>query len=159
MKTLHLIASLVCAIALTACGAVDNTTAIVIDPTTQPTGYSATDTVVGTGTAVVAAKDQITVNYSLWLYSTTATDHKGKLIQTSTSPFFFVVGTGSVIAGFDQGVIGMKVGGKRELILPYSLGYGSTAVYDTSVTPNVVQIPAYSGLVYDIELVTLVKGS
>lgn len=149
MKSLlQLFATLACAVALTACGGgSDYTGAVVIDPTTQPSGYSATDTVVGSG-LVAANGDLVTMNYTVWLYKSTATGGKGTLIESSTSPLAFTVGVGSVIVGFDKGVLGMAVGGKRTLVVPANEAYGSVARGN---------IPANSGLVFDVELVSVAK--
>lgn len=98
------------------------------------------DISVGTGSAVVAAGDTITVNYSGML-----TD--GKVFDSSYSkkqPFTFQAGAGKVISGFDQGVVGMKLGGKRRILIPANLGYG-----DKAQGP----IPANSSLVFDVELI------
>lgn len=154
--TLRLIATLVCAVALTACGGVpDDDNKVVLDPTTQPVGYSNVDLVAGAGTDVVAKGDRVTVNYTGWLYQSSAADYKGTQFETSTTPYLFTVGTGTVIAGWDQGVIGMKVGGTRRLVLPASMAYGATVRY--AADGKTVTIPANSGLVFDITLTTLVK--
>jgi peptidylprolyl isomerase len=75
-----------------------------------------------TGTGPAAANgDSVTVQYVLATYSS------GKVIQSSwgSQPFNFTLGQGQVIPGWDKGVVGMKVGGRRELIIPPSLGYGA----------------------------------
>lgn len=80
-----------------------------------------TDTVVGTGT-VAAAGDTVTVNY-------TGTFDDGTKFDSSYDhgqPFSFVLGERNVIAGWDYGVLGMKVGGTRTLVVPPELGYGSS---------------------------------
>jgi len=102
--------------------------------------YSQTDLTVGTG-AEATAGSNATVQYGAWLYSDTAADHKGT--QIDANQFQFVVGTGQVIKGFDQGVVGMKVGGTRRLIVPPSLAYGSAGY--SSIPPN-------AALVFDIAL-------
>ena len=86
---------------------------------------------------------RVTVNYAGYLYSATAAENKGTRFDAGTLPF--TVGTG-VIAGFSQGVVGMRVGGLRRVIIPPSLGYGSQANGS---------IPANSTLVFDIELTTV----
>jgi len=92
---------------------------------TVPTGappaqLESADLIVGTGPAA-AAGDAITVEYVLATYSAR------KVIQSSwtSQSFQFTLGEGQVIPGWDKGVVGMKVGGRRELIIPPSLGYGS----------------------------------
>lgn len=150
-STFKFLASFLFAVALTACGGGgEKTTAVVIDPTTQPAAFLATDTAVGTG-ATAAAGDLLTVNYTGWLYKSGATGNKGTQFDTSAGrgPFPFTLGVGSVIPGWDQGVVGMKVGGKRTLTIPSSLGYGPTG--------SGTAIPANAGLVFDIELVSVKK--
>lgn len=95
--------------------------------------------VVGTG-AVAVAGQRVSVHYTGWL-----TD--GKKFDSSLDrkqPFEFVLGGGQVIAGWDQGVQGMKVGGKRKLTIPPELGYGNRGF------PGA--IPANSTLVFEVEL-------
>src|SRR5262245_54175207 len=107
--------------------------------------YSQVDLLVGTGDT--AASGQIlTVNYTGWLYDPNKPDNKGLQFDTTIGrdAFVFTLGTSSVIAGWDKGLVGMKVGGIRRLVVPPSLGYG--AVRNQS-------IPPYSTLVFDIELV------
>nr|WP_231512261.1 FKBP-type peptidyl-prolyl cis-trans isomerase [Paucibacter sp. KBW04] len=104
-----------------------------------------TDTLVGTGP--VAAKDQtVSVHYTGWLYDVKATDQRGAKFDSSVdrgTPFSFKLGAGEVIAGWDQGVAGMKVGGKRTLLIPASLAYGSAG---RGV------IPPNAALVFDVQL-------
>ncbi len=85
-----------------------------------PTQLESSDLIVGTGPAAKAG-DNVTVQYVL------ATFSSGKEVQASwdSQPFAFVLGEGNVIKGWDQGVLGMKVGGRRELVIPPSLGYGA----------------------------------
>jgi peptidylprolyl isomerase len=88
---------------------------------TPPTGLESADLIVGTGREA-APGDQVTVQYVLATYSAQ------KVIQSSwtSQPFTFTLGAGQVIPGWDKGVVGMHVGGRRELIIPPSLGYGAT---------------------------------
>ena len=111
---------------------------------TPTVAFSSTDLIVGTGAEAVNGKT-LAVTYTLWLYSATAADHKGTQVQSNVGgqPFQFVLGTGQVIRGWDQGVPGMKVGGRRELVIPPNLAYGSTPQSG---------IPANSTLVFDIDL-------
>jgi peptidylprolyl isomerase len=87
---------------------------------TPPTKLESADLITGTGPAAVDG-DKLTVQYVLATYSS------GKVVQSSwgSQPFTFTLGAGQVIPGWDKGVVGMKAGGRRELIIPPSLGYGS----------------------------------
>jgi peptidylprolyl isomerase len=86
---------------------------------TPPTKLESADLIEGSG-ASAADGNTVTVQYVLATYSS------GKVIQSSwtSQPFTFTLGKGQVIPGWDKGVVGMKVGGRRELIIPPSLGYG-----------------------------------
>jgi FKBP-type peptidyl-prolyl cis-trans isomerase len=116
-------------------------------PTPDVVPFSSTDLIVGTGAEATNGRT-LTVNYTLWLYSESAADHKGTQVQTTIggSPFTFVLGAGRVIAGWEQGVPGMKVGGRRQLVIPPSLGYGPTP--QQGIPPN-------STLVFDIDLLSV----
>ena len=105
-----------------------------------PSALKTIDTVVGTGAEAVNGK-KLTVKYTGWLYSTTAADNKGTQFETST--ISFTLGVDAVIAGWTQGLPGMKVGGKRTLHIPANLAYGK---YGRG------PIPPNSGLVFDVEL-------
>jgi FKBP-type peptidyl-prolyl cis-trans isomerase FkpA len=103
---------------------------------------------VGTGREVQSGRAAL-VQYTGWLYDDKAPENKGKQFDTSANrglPFGFIVGVGKVIKGWDQGVLGMKVGGKRTLIIPPQLGYGDKDVGSGLIPPS-------STLVFDIELV------
>jgi len=100
-----------------------------------------TDEVVGTGDEAVAGKT-VSVNY----VGTLADGTKFDSSYDRNQPFEFTLGAGQVIKGWDEGVVGMKVGGKRKLVIPPSLGYGST--------PN-GSIPANSTLTFEIELLSV----
>jgi FKBP-type peptidyl-prolyl cis-trans isomerase FkpA len=104
-----------------------------------------TDTKVGTGKeAMVGA--QVRVNYTGWLYRPLAKDFHGKQFDSSIgrAPFDFRLGAGMVIKGWDNGVAGMKVGGKRTLIIPSDMAYGSRSPSG--------DIPPNSALIFDVEL-------
>jgi peptidylprolyl isomerase len=93
----------------------------VIVPTgTPPTSLESADLITGTGPGVQAG-DTATVEYVLATYSS------GKVVQSSwtSQPFTFTVGVGDVIPGWDKGILGMKQGGRRELIIPPQYGYGA----------------------------------
>ena len=120
-------------------------------PAVAPVGPSAlqiTDTLVGAG-AMAATGNTLTVNYTGWLYSSTAANFRGAQFDTSVGkqPFQFKLGVGSVIAGFDQGLVGMRVGGTRVLIIPSALGYGAAGVAGL--------IPPNSGLVFSVDLLAV----
>jgi peptidylprolyl isomerase len=87
---------------------------------TPPTSLQSADLIAGSGPGA-ASGNSVTVQYVLATYSS------GKVIQSSwtSQPFTFTLGHGMVIKGWDEGVVGMKAGGRRELIIPPSLGYGS----------------------------------
>ena len=103
------------------------------------------DTVAGKGKEAVAGKT-VTVNYTGWLHAPKAPKgRQGKHFDSSIGrePFSFPLGAGAVIKGWDLGVAGMKVGGKRTLIIPAALGYG-----ERGAGP----IPPGSNLIFDVEL-------
>jgi peptidylprolyl isomerase len=93
---------------------------VTVPKSAPPTKLEGADLITGTGVAAKSG-DSVTVQYVLATYSS------GKVIQSSwtSAPFPFTLGQGQVIAGWDQGVVGMQVGGRRELIIPPSLGYGA----------------------------------
>lgn len=107
--------------------------------TTTPSGLRYKDEVVGQGTPAKAG-DQVTVHYTGWLEDGTKFDSS----RDRGEPFQFALGAGSVIRGWDEGVAGMNVGGRRRLLIPSELGYGSRAVGGV--------IPANATLVFEVEL-------
>lgn len=107
--------------------------------------FSKTDLVDGTG-AEAALGNLITVKYTGWLYDSARPESKGTQFDTNTAGTTFTLASGSLIQGWVQGVPGMKVGGRRRLVIPPSLGYGNRQV--ESIPPN-------STLVFDIELVAV----
>ena len=151
-KALHRIVSgiFVFAIAggMAACGG-GSTASSVVDTSGSSAivALKVTDTVVGTG-ATAVTNNKLSVHYTGWLYDVKASNLRGAKFDSSVdrgTPFSFTLG-GNVIAGWNQGVVGMKVGGKRTLIIPSSLGYGATG----SGT-----IPANAALVFDVELLSV----
>lgn len=105
------------------------------------------DEIVGTG-AVAAAGDKVTVNYVGALTNGTVFDASASHKETANG-FTFTLGAGQVIKGWDEGVAGMKVGGKRVLAIPAALAYGSQ-----SPSPS---IPANSDLIFEVELLNVQK--
>lgn len=102
------------------------------------------DSKVGTGKEAVDGSN-VTVHYSGFLYAPKAPQQHGAGFDSSIgrAPFSFPLGAGRVIKGWDQGVAGMKVGGKRTLIIPADLAYGARAVGP---------IPANANLIFEVEL-------
>ena len=111
-------------------------------PGTTSAPYSQTDLVVGTG-ATANTGNTVTVTYTGWLHDSSKPDAKGAQFDSGTFPPF-VLGAGRVIRGWDQGIVGMRVGGQRRLVIPPELAYGST-----SPDPK---IPANATLVFDVTL-------
>ena len=147
----QLIATLACAVALTACGAAANTEKpVVLDPNTQVKELVITNPVVGTGTEA-AAGDTLTVTYTGWLYDASKPGNKGTQFDASLqgAAFPFVLGVGQVILGWDRGLVGMQVGGTRTLAIPYGLGYGKVG--------KPTAIPGYAGLLFEVKLVNVTK--
>jgi FKBP-type peptidyl-prolyl cis-trans isomerase FkpA len=111
------------------------------------TPFESRDLNAGTGTAI-AGGQQAVVQYTGWLYEASAPDNKGKEFDSSRNsgqPFRFVVGAGQVIKGWDKGVLGMQVGGRRRLVIPADLGYGDAGAGGV--------IPPGATLVFDVELI------
>ena len=104
------------------------------------------DTVVGTGREAEPGFN-VSVHYTGWLYDEKASDHKGKKFDSSVDrgqPFKFDLGAGQVIQGWDEGFAGMKIGGKRTLIIPSEMGYGVRGAGGA--------IPPNATLIFDVEL-------
>jgi len=107
------------------------------------------DTTLGTGQEACAGKD-VVVHYTGWLFSESAAGNKGSKFDSSVDrrqPFDFPLGAGHVIKGWDEGVAGMKVGGKRTLIIPPEMGYGARGAGGL--------IPPNATLVFDVELLAV----
>ncbi len=109
-------------------------------------GMTVTDLKVGKG-MVAAAPGKARVHYTGWLYDPTAPEGKGKQFDSSRDrgqPFSFSLGAGQVIKGWDLGVAGMQVGGRRMLLIPPTLGYGVRGAGNI--------IPRNATLLFDVEL-------
>ena len=137
MRSLLLAASL---LLLAAC------TAPVPPPGGSVANLERIDILAGTG-AVATSGSDVTVHYTGWLYDEKAPQQRGLKFDSSVDrgqPFTFLLGAGQVIRGWDDGVAGMKVGGKRTLLIPADLGYGSNGAGGV--------IPPGASLVFDVEL-------
>jgi len=155
-KTLKLFASILVIASLAACGGGGGGSDSSSTPSwaqtsgsTNVTSLTTTDNVIGTGTTAVAG-DTLTVSYTGWLYEATAANYEGPEFDSSsaTNPTFsFQLGAGKVISGWDQGLVGMKVGGTRTLIIPSALAYGNNG--------NPPVIPANAALVFTVQLVAV----
>jgi len=111
-----------------------------------------TDTAVGTGAEALKGKT-VVVHYTGWLYDPAAPNSKGKKFDSSVDrgqPFTFPLGAGRVIKGWDEGVAGMKVGGKRTLVIPPGMAYGSRGAGGV--------IPPDATLLFDVELLGVRDG-
>ena len=103
----------------------------------------------------ITPRSAILVSYTGWLYDPCKPDHKGEKFDSSEgrpTPFGFIVGAGRVIKGWDEGVVGMREGGKRELVIPADKAYGAAAAPGGKIPPN-------SPLVFDVEVLkVLARG-
>ena len=110
-----------------------------------------TDNKVGTGKEATLGTN-VRVNYTGWLYRPLARLSHGKMFDTSRvpgrEPIEFPLGGGKVIKGWEQGVVGMKVGGKRTLIIPPELAYGAKGAPGGDIPPN-------SALIFEVELLSV----
>ena len=97
----------------------------------------------------ISIASRVTVNYTGWLYNASVANFHGTQFDSSVgkTPFKFNLGAGQVIAGWDQGVTGMKVGGTRTLVIPASLGYGSAGAGGV--------IPPNAALVFTVDLLAV----
>jgi FKBP-type peptidyl-prolyl cis-trans isomerase FkpA len=128
------------------CKPAEQPAAAAAPPPAAVTELQKIDTAEGTGEAIAAGQIAV-VHYTGWLYDASAKDNKGKKFDSSRDrgePFSFPIGGGQVIRGWDEGVLGMKVGGQRRLIIPAALGYGETGAG--------TDIPPGATLVFDVEL-------
>jgi FKBP-type peptidyl-prolyl cis-trans isomerase FkpA len=131
-------------LSLAACKRREEAPSAPVTADSSPITLQKIDTTVGTGATATAGK-RVTVNYTGWLYLPDAPQHHGEQFDSSVGrkPFTFQLGSGMVIPGWDQGVDGMKVGGKRTLVIPATLGYGADGAGP---------IPPNANLIFDVEL-------
>jgi FKBP-type peptidyl-prolyl cis-trans isomerase FkpA len=127
---------------LMGCGGGDGPTA----PTVN-VPFSVTELRAGTGRDAVAGKG-VTVHYTGWLYDPNQPNNKGSQFDTSVNgqPYSFVLGSGAVIPGWDQGLVGLKVGGVRQLVIPPDLAYGAAGRGP---------IPPNATLLFEVELMAV----
>ena len=138
--TLFVAASVGCLVALPAYAAEKKVEKMM----TTDSGLKYVDEVVGTGAAPTRGK-QVTVHYTGTLENGTKFDSSVDRKQ----PFKFIIGVGQVIKGWDEGVMSMKVGGKRKLVIPANLGYGARGAGGV--------IPPNATLLFDVELLDVQK--
>jgi FKBP-type peptidyl-prolyl cis-trans isomerase FkpA len=134
----------------TLAGAAHMTDADAAGPTDLPkapvTSLHKIDRTVGSGTEATPGKS-VQVHYTGWLYDPAAPEGHGKKFDSSLDrgqPFGFGLGAGMVIRGWDEGVAGMKIGGKRTLVIPPEMGYGARGAGGV--------IPPNATLIFDVEL-------
>jgi len=141
------------AVSATALGQTTSGSAAAIPSTSSNMGAKVTelqkiDVQAGSGAEAVAGKAVI-VHYTGWLYDPAAPGNKGAKFDSSVDrkvPFGFILGAGRVIRGWDEGVAGMKVGGKRTLVIPPQMGYGERGAGGGVIPPNAT-------LLFDVELI------
>jgi FKBP-type peptidyl-prolyl cis-trans isomerase FkpA len=146
LPQISLLVVVLASIAAAACGGDGDTSSSPTAPSQPSAPFSQTDVRVGTGTEAAAGRT-LTVNYTGWLYDPAQPESKGRQFDTSIGrgPFPFPLGAGRVIRGWDQGLVGMRVGGFRRLVIPPDLAYGSQGAGNGAIPPNAT-------LVFDVEL-------
>lgn len=122
------------------------------DPSQVVVEFSTTDLIVGTGAEATPGTRATFANWELFLYNPAGPGSKGNKVQDNNTilqggapagPIIFIVGSGTLISGFDQGVRGMRVGGRRRIYVPPSMAYGSTG--QGPIPPN-------ASIVFEVEL-------
>jgi len=156
MKLFNTLLAGVCLLGLGACQAESNpasaektTAKETVKMAENITELQKIDTQVGTGREAEPGFN-VTVHYTGWLYDPAAKDGKGKKFDSSLDrgqPFNFFLGGGQVIQGWDEGFAGMKIGGKRTLIIPSEMGYGARGAGGA--------IPPNANLIFDVELLNV----
>lgn len=148
MKPIAMLAStfVLAMFAMSGCSADTNTEKEKIVMSDNITELQKIDTLVGEGREAEAGLN-VTVHYTGWLYDPSKPEGKGAKFDSSVDrrePFVFYLGGGQVIRGWDEGFAGMKVGGKRTLVIPAEYGYGARGAGGV--------IPPNATLVFDVEL-------
>lgn len=141
MRSVKLVLSLALLAVSVACG--DSPTA---PPPPLDVPFSTTEITVGTGTEAKTGQT-VRVFYTGWVYSATAADNKGSQFDSNmTTGLPFTIGAGQVVKGFEQGVTGMKVGGKRRIVIPPSLAYGAAGNGP---------VPGNAHIIFEVELLSV----
>ena len=119
------------------------------DPSQVNIEFTTTDLTVGTGNQA-AAGNTVTVHYTGWLYNSSNVESKGTQFDSSAgaAPIQVTIGQRRVITGFEQALVGMRVGGKRRAYIPSGLAYGPSGSANGAIPPN-------AALVFEIEMITL----
>jgi FKBP-type peptidyl-prolyl cis-trans isomerase FkpA len=139
-RDMRVVALLLTTVLAGACGGGDDGSSSPTAPSTGSAPFSQTDLRVGTGAEAVGGRT-LRVNYALWLYDPGQPDNKGRQIEANLHSF--TLGAGAVIRGWDQGLVGMRVGGQRRLVIPPELAYGARG--NGPIPPNAT-------IVFDVEL-------
>ena len=110
--------------------------------------FETTDLQVGSGEEV-GNGDSLSMAYHGWVYELLAPDNKGDPFDSTTAenPFDFTLGVGAVIVGWDLGIVGMRVGGRRRIVIPHELAYGAAG--------RQPRIPPYATLLFEVELIAV----
>jgi peptidylprolyl isomerase len=144
MRVLSRRAALATTLSVVATGVIAMSEAADAQPvTTTPSGLKIIDLIVGTGPSPKPGQTCV-MNYTGWLYDNSKKGNKFDSSLDRNQPFSFPIGQHQVIAGWDEGVATMKVGGKRTLIIPPELGYGARGAGGV--------IPPNATLIFDVEL-------
>ena len=151
MKLINILLAGACAFTLNACKAESTTSTSTQETPTMTSSSNITelqknDTTVGTGREAEPGFN-VSVHYTGWLYDDKTADKKGTKFDSSVDrkePFKFDLGAGQVIQGWDEGFAGMKIGGKRTLVIPPEMGYGARGAGGV--------IPPNATLIFDVEL-------
>lgn len=110
--------------------------------------FESTDLLVGSGDEAENG-DSLSMAYHGWVYDLLAPDNKGNTFDSTTAedPFDFTLGVGAVIVGWDLGIVGMRVGGRRRIVIPHDLAYGAQG--------RPPRIPRYATLLFEVELLAV----
>jgi FKBP-type peptidyl-prolyl cis-trans isomerase FkpA len=150
MRAAFRVSFLVVAVALIAPGC-DTGSSTPVDPSDVDIEYTLTDLVVGTGNPA-AAGNTATFNYTGWLFNSSGTESKGRQFISSAqtgTPLVVTIGRRQTLAGVEQALVGMRLGGKRRAYVPADLGYGPSGTSDGTIPPN-------AALVFELEMINLV---